>query len=60
MKEMQKLQPKMAELKEKFKNDRDAMNRAVMDLYKTHKVNPMGDVCRCLCRSPFFSLFTRP
>jgi YidC/Oxa1 family membrane protein insertase len=41
MKEMQKLQPKMEALKEKFKNDRDAMNKAVMELYKTHKVNPM-------------------
>jgi YidC/Oxa1 family membrane protein insertase len=58
MKEMQKLQPKMAELKEKFKNDRDAMNRAVMDLYRTHKVNPMGGCLPMLVQIPvFFALY---
>ncbi|ACM22175.1 preprotein translocase subunit YidC [Geotalea daltonii FRC-32] len=58
MKEMQKLQPKMVELKEKFKNDRDAMNRAVMDLYKTHKVNPMGGCLPMLVQIPvFFALY---
>jgi YidC/Oxa1 family membrane protein insertase len=55
---MQKLQPKMAELKEKFKNDRDAMNKAVMELYKTHKVNPMGGCSPCWCRFPFSSVCT--
>ncbi len=54
MKDMQKLQPKMAELKEKYKNDRDAMNRAVMDLYKTHKVNPMGGCLPMVIQIPVF------
>ena len=58
MKEMQKLQPKMAELKEKFKNDRDTMNKAVMELYKTHKVNPMGGCLPMLVQIPvFFGLY---
>ena len=58
MKEMQKLQPKMAELKEKFKSDRDAMNKAVMELYKTHKVNPMGGCLPMLVQIPvFFGLY---
>jgi YidC/Oxa1 family membrane protein insertase len=58
MKEMQKLQPKMAELKEKFKNDRDAMNKAVMELYKTHKVNPMGGCLPMIVQIPvFFGLY---
>jgi YidC/Oxa1 family membrane protein insertase len=58
MKEMQKLQPKMAELKEKFKNDRDAMNKAVMELYKTHKVNPMGGCLPMVVQIPvFFGLY---
>jgi YidC/Oxa1 family membrane protein insertase len=58
MKEMQKLQPKMEELKEKFKNDRDAMNRAVMELYKTHKVNPMGGCLPMVIQIPvFFALY---
>ena len=58
MKEMQKLQPKMTELKEKHKNDRDAMNRAMMELYKTHKVNPMGGCLPMLVQIPvFFALY---
>lgn len=58
MKEMQKIQPKMNELKEKYKNDRDAMNRAVMELYKTHKVNPLGGCLPMLVQIPvFFALY---
>lgn len=58
MKEMQKIQPKMAELKEKYKNDRDAMNRAVMELYKTHKVNPLGGCLPMIVQIPvFFALY---
>ena len=58
MKDMQKLQPKMTELKEKFKNDRDAMNKAVMELYKTHKVNPLGGCLPMLVQIPvFFGLY---
>lgn len=58
MKEMQKLQPKMVALKEKYKNDRDAMNKAVMELYKTHKVNPMGGCLPMVVQIPvFFALY---
>jgi len=58
MKEMQKLQPKMQELKEKHKDDRDAMNRAVMEMYKTHKVNPLGGCLPMLVQIPvFFGLY---
>ncbi|MBU5638465.1 membrane protein insertase YidC [Geomonas sp. Red69] len=58
MKDMQKLQPKMNELKEKYKNDRDAMNRAVMELYKTHKVNPLGGCLPMVVQIPvFFGLY---
>jgi YidC/Oxa1 family membrane protein insertase len=58
MKEMQKLQPKMEALKEKFKNDREAMNKAVMEMYKTHKVNPMGGCLPMIIQIPvFFALY---
>lgn len=58
MKDMQKLQPKMTELKEKYKNDRDAMNRAMMELYRTHKVNPLGGCLPMLVQIPvFFALY---
>ena len=58
MKEMQKIQPKMAALKEKYKNDRDAMNKAVMELYREHKVNPMGGCLPMVVQIPvFFALY---
>ena len=58
MKEMGKLQPKMAALKEKYKNDKDAMNRAVMVLYRDHKVNPLGGCLPMVVQIPvFFSLY---
>jgi len=58
MKDMQKLQPKMAELKEKYKDDRDAMNRAIMELYRTHKVNPLGGCLPMVIQIPvFFALY---
>jgi YidC/Oxa1 family membrane protein insertase len=48
----------MNELKEKHKNDRDAMNRAVMELYKTHKVNPLGGCLPMVVQIPvFFGLY---
>jgi YidC/Oxa1 family membrane protein insertase len=58
MKEMQKLQPRMVELKEKFKDDRDGLNRSVMELYKTHKVNPLGGCLPMVVQIPvFFGLY---
>jgi YidC/Oxa1 family membrane protein insertase len=58
MKDMQKLQPKMAELKEKHKDDRDAMNKAIMELYRTNKVNPLGGCLPMVVQIPvFFALY---
>jgi YidC/Oxa1 family membrane protein insertase len=58
MKEMQKLQPKMLELREKYKNDREALNRSTMELYKTHKVNPLGGCLPMVVQIPvFFALY---
>ena len=58
MKEMQKLQPRMQELKETHKDDRDALNRSVMELYKTHKVNPLGGCLPMVVQIPvFFGLY---
>ncbi|MRR54601.1 MAG: membrane protein insertase YidC [Deltaproteobacteria bacterium] len=58
MKDMQKLQPKMAELKEKHKDDRDALNRSIMEMYRTHKVNPLGGCLPMIVQIPvFFALY---
>ena len=58
MKEMSNLQPKMAALKEKHKNNKDALNKAVMELYRDHKVNPLGGCLPMLVQIPvFFALY---
>lgn len=58
MKDMQKIQPMMAALKEKYKDDREGMNRAVMELYRDHKVNPLGGCLPMLVQIPvFFALY---
>ncbi len=58
MKNMQKLQPKMAKLKEKYKGDPAKMNQEVMNLYKTYKVNPLGGCLPMVLQIPvFFALY---
>ncbi|SHO46118.1 membrane protein insertase YidC [Desulfopila aestuarii] len=58
MKNMQKLQPKMAKLKEKYKDDPTRMNQEVMNLYKTYRVNPLGGCLPMVLQIPvFFALY---
>jgi YidC/Oxa1 family membrane protein insertase len=58
MKEMQKLQPKIAALKEKYKNDQQKVGAETMALYKAHKVNPLGGCLPMLIQIPiFFGLY---
>jgi YidC/Oxa1 family membrane protein insertase len=57
MQAMQKLQPKMKELQVIYKDDRQALNRAMMQLYREHKVNPMGGCLPMLIQIPFFFAF---
>ncbi len=54
MKNMQKLQPKIAKLRERFKDDPAKMNQEMMGLYKTYKVNPVGGCLPMLIQIPFF------
>lgn len=54
MKEMQKLQPKMEELRKKYANDREAFNREMMLLYRRHGVNPVSGCFPILVQIPFF------
>ncbi|PID73125.1 MAG: preprotein translocase subunit YajC, partial [Desulfobacterales bacterium] len=44
----------MAKLKEKYKDDPQQMNKEVMNLYKTYKVNPLGGCLPMLIQIPFF------
>lgn len=58
MKEMQKLQPRMAKIREKYKGNKEQLNKEMMALYKTYKVNPMGGCLPMLVQIPvFFALF---
>ena len=52
MKKMQALQPMMNEIKEKYKEDPQKMNQAVMNLYKEYKINPMGGCLPMLLQMP--------
>ena len=58
MKEMQKLQPLMAKIREKYKNNKEQMNKELMALYKTYKVNPFGGCLPMVIQIPvFFALY---
>ncbi len=55
---MKKLQPKIQEIREKFKDDKIAMNREVMEMYKREKINPASGCLPILIQIPiFFSLY---
>ena len=57
-KEMQAIQPLVAELKEKHKKDPTKLNKATMKLYKEHGVNPLGGCLPLLLQMPLlFALF---
>ncbi len=54
MKQMQKLQPQMERIKEKFKDDKEKMNKEIMELYRRNKVNPLGGCLPMLFQFPVF------
>lgn len=58
MKQMQKLQPKLAKIREKYKDDKQKMNEEIMSLYKTYKINPLGGCLPMVLQIPvFFALY---
>ena len=54
MKKMQALQPMIAELKEKLKDDPQKMNKETMKLYSTYGINPAGGCLPMLLQMPIF------
>ncbi len=59
MKDMQRIQPRLKEIQEKFKGDRDRQNKEVMKLYKEAGVNPLGGCLPLLLQMPvFFALYS--
>jgi YidC/Oxa1 family membrane protein insertase len=58
MKRLQEVQPRMQEIREKYKKDSKKMQEEMMQLYKKHKVNPMGGCLPMLLQIPvFFALY---
>ncbi len=54
MKKMQELNPQIQELRDKYKEKPEVMNKKVMELYKKNKVNPMSGCLPLLLQMPFF------
>lgn len=58
MQKMKKVQPKIAQIREKYKDDKEKLNKELMDVYRTHKVNPMGGCLPMILQIPvFFALY---
>lgn len=54
MQNMQKLQPQIKILQQRFKNDPEGLNKETMELYKRLKVNPLGGCLPVLFQLPIF------
>jgi YidC/Oxa1 family membrane protein insertase len=54
MMRLQRLQPQVERLREKFKDDRDRLNREMVDLYKRNHVNPLGGCLPMVLQLPIF------
>ena len=59
MKKMQQLQPQLVELKEKYRDDPQKLNKATMRIYKENGVNPLSGCIPWLPQLPiFWALFS--
>ncbi len=58
MKRMQALKPHMDELRQKYKDNKEELNKQMLQLFRTHRVNPMGGCFPLLIQMPiFFALY---
>jgi YidC/Oxa1 family membrane protein insertase len=56
MREMQKIQPSMKAAQEKYKNDKERLNKELMALHKEHKINPMSGCLPLIIQMPILIL----
>lgn len=54
MAQMRKMQPRIMAMKERYGDDKQKLNQAMMDLYKTEKINPLGGCLPILVQIPVF------
>ncbi len=57
MAKMRKIAPRLKAVQERHKDDREALSKAMMDLYKREKVNPAAGCWPMLIQIPFFIAF---
>jgi YidC/Oxa1 family membrane protein insertase len=58
MKDMQKIQPEINKLREQYKDKKEELNKKILELYRTHKVNPLGGCLPLVLQIPvFFALY---
>ena len=57
MAKMRNLQPRMKALQDRYKDDKQALSQAMMELYKREKVNPAAGCLPILIQMPFFLAF---
>jgi YidC/Oxa1 family membrane protein insertase len=54
MAKMRLVAPKLEKIKQQYGDDREQLNRAMMDLYKTEKINPLGGCLPVMVQIPVF------
>ena len=54
MKGMQKIQPEIQKIQERYKDDREKLNQEMMELYRRHKVNPLAGCLPMFLQLPVF------
>ena len=54
MKKMQALQPQLATIREKYKDNPQKLNQEMMELYKKHQINPLGGCLPMILQMPVF------
>ena len=52
MARMKEVTPRLKALQEKYKDDKQRLNQAMMELYKTEKINPVAGACQSCFRFP--------
>jgi YidC/Oxa1 family membrane protein insertase len=54
MAQMRQVQPLMERLREEYKDDREKLNKEMMELYRRHKINPLGGCLPMIVQMPVF------
>src|SRR4051812_38648682 len=54
MQALQRLQPEMKKIQQRFKDDKQRQQQAMMEFYREHQVNPLGSCLPLILQFPFF------